>query len=376
MSGSTRSPPTYMVCSSLLPHAGLRASPPRCSPSRAPARPSPRPLRCGPRPRRHRPRADLRRLPRPGRRPARRRHPRRRRRRPLLRVAALPVRGTRRAQPPPAPAAPAPSQRSCQRPPRVQNISFSKTKYPHIRRHFRAALPPRLAAHARAQPPRRRRPPRPPARGHPDPRRLRPRRVPAGGRPRQRHGPRARHAARAAGRPTSPTSRAPRTAPTARRWASSCGASATAPASATSSTDGARGKLELGRRRVRRPDRRPDRHRRDRRGGDLAGGDRRPVRLDAIGARDLGRLRSATARSRSASRASGGTSWSTSPTRRSPASSCAGFARMVREFRRTRIARYDSAAAMEAFRAGLRRSAWAGKLLAGLAAIPLLVAIG
>ena len=48
---------------------------------------------------------------------------------------------------------------------------------------------------------------------------------------------------------------------------------------------------ELGRRRVRRPDRGPDRHRRDRRRGDLAGGDRRPVRLDAAGGRDLGGLR-------------------------------------------------------------------------------------
>ena len=40
---------------------------------------------------------------------------------------------------PPAPADPAPSQRSCQHPSAVQNITFSKTKYPHIRRHFLAA---------------------------------------------------------------------------------------------------------------------------------------------------------------------------------------------------------------------------------------------
>src|SRR3954465_4075138 len=41
---------------------------------------------------------------------------------------------------PPAPAAPAPSQRRCQHPAGVQNITFSKTKYPHIRAHFRASL--------------------------------------------------------------------------------------------------------------------------------------------------------------------------------------------------------------------------------------------
>jgi hypothetical protein len=39
----------------------------------------------------------------------------------------------------PAPAGPVPSQRSCQTPTGVQPITFSKTKYPHIRRHFRAA---------------------------------------------------------------------------------------------------------------------------------------------------------------------------------------------------------------------------------------------
>src|SRR4051794_21245814 len=41
---------------------------------------------------------------------------------------------------PPAPAAPAPSKPSCTTPAGVQSISFSKTKYPHVRRHFRAAL--------------------------------------------------------------------------------------------------------------------------------------------------------------------------------------------------------------------------------------------
>src|SRR3954463_6515626 len=41
---------------------------------------------------------------------------------------------------PPAPAAPAPSHRRCQHPASIQNITFSKTKYPHIRAHFRAAL--------------------------------------------------------------------------------------------------------------------------------------------------------------------------------------------------------------------------------------------
>src|SRR3954465_1946095 len=38
--------------------------------------------------------------------------------------------------PTPRPTAPAPSQRSCQHPRGVQNITFSKTEYPHIRAHF------------------------------------------------------------------------------------------------------------------------------------------------------------------------------------------------------------------------------------------------
>ena len=41
---------------------------------------------------------------------------------------------------PPGPKAPGPSRGSCTRPTSVQPISFSRTKYPHIRRHFRAAL--------------------------------------------------------------------------------------------------------------------------------------------------------------------------------------------------------------------------------------------
>ena len=40
----------------------------------------------------------------------------------------------------PGPAAPTPSQRSCRLPTGVQPISFSGTKYPNIRRHFRGAL--------------------------------------------------------------------------------------------------------------------------------------------------------------------------------------------------------------------------------------------
>jgi hypothetical protein len=45
--------------------------------------------------------------------------------------------------PTPKPPAPAPATTdppSCQTPSRVQNITFSKTKYPHIRKHFLAAL--------------------------------------------------------------------------------------------------------------------------------------------------------------------------------------------------------------------------------------------
>ena len=52
-----------------------------------------------------------------------------------------------------------------------------------------------------------------------------------------------------------------------------------------------------------------------------------------------------------------------------------GFARMVPEFRRTQLTRYDSAEAMQEFRhvsAGLRGAV---KLLAGLATIPLFVSI-
>src|SRR4051794_8265621 len=41
---------------------------------------------------------------------------------------------------PPAPTSSAPSNSGCTRPGSVQNISFSKTKYPNVRRHFRAAI--------------------------------------------------------------------------------------------------------------------------------------------------------------------------------------------------------------------------------------------
>jgi hypothetical protein len=51
-----------------------------------------------------------------------------------------PCAGPAAPTPPPAPAAPAPSRRSCQHPSAIQHITFSKTKYRHIRRHFRAAL--------------------------------------------------------------------------------------------------------------------------------------------------------------------------------------------------------------------------------------------
>ena len=47
---------------------------------------------------------------------------------------------TSRPAPGPAPTTPAPSQRRCRRPTGVQPISFSGTKYPNIRRHFRGAL--------------------------------------------------------------------------------------------------------------------------------------------------------------------------------------------------------------------------------------------
>ena len=168
--------------------------------------------------------------------------------------AAVPVRGTRATAGGAAAGArrPRPLQAQLPRPAGVQPITFSKTKYPNIRRHFLRRAAPRLAAHPGAQPPRRRRPPRPAARGHPDPRRLRPRRVPAGGRPRQGQGPRARPPpARLEGRRRlRPELGEPLARLDAR--ASSCAASATAPASATSSTrSGARRRrLELGRRRA------------------------------------------------------------------------------------------------------------------------------
>src|SRR5262249_25585399 len=104
---------------------------------------------------------------------------------------------------------------------------------------------------------------------------------------------------RAAGGPTSPTCPATKTARTARPWGSSCGASATAPASATSSTRSAPDVPEL----VKADRRRwlagavpPDpRRRADRDGRHLTGRPDRPVRLDAVGPRHLegllGRLR-------------------------------------------------------------------------------------
>ena len=82
-----------------------------------------------------------------------------------------------------------------------------------------------------------------------------------------------------------------------------------------------------------------------------------------------------TARSRTASPASGGTSWPTSPTSSIAGILVVAFARAVPELRRTRVTRYDSAAAMEEFRQASVVLRGAGKALAALAAIPLLVAI-
>ena len=100
------------------------------------------------------------------------------------RADATAAAGARRPRPLQAAAAPAPAG--------VQPITFSKTKYPHIRRHFRAALrrgwPRTLVLNRPGADARRERL----LERHPDPRRLRPRRVPAGGRPRQGQGPRAR----------------------------------------------------------------------------------------------------------------------------------------------------------------------------------------
>ena len=79
---------------------------------------------------------------------------------------------------------------SCVKPSGVQRSRSRKSKYPNIRRHFRARAPPRLAGtlvvNRRGADARRDRL----LERHPDARRLRPRRVPAGGRPRQGQRPR------------------------------------------------------------------------------------------------------------------------------------------------------------------------------------------
>ena len=48
--------------------------------------------------------------------------------------------GSTGTQSPPTPAPPQPITATCTKPARVQPISFSRTKYPNIRRHFRGAL--------------------------------------------------------------------------------------------------------------------------------------------------------------------------------------------------------------------------------------------
>ena len=81
--------------------------------------------------------------------------------------------------PSPTPTPDAPERDAgCRRPAGVQPISFSKTKYPNIRRHTERAIRtgwPSVLVLTRA---RRRRAPRPTARGRSDARGLRPRRVP------------------------------------------------------------------------------------------------------------------------------------------------------------------------------------------------------
>ena len=163
-------------------------------------------------------------------------------------LAAVPVPEARRAGPadttptaPPEPTAtptptPTPTGRAdCQRPAGAQSISFSKTKHPNIRRHSERAIakgwPRTLVLNRPGADARRDRllESRDTRRGHD-----RDEYPPAIGRGRGAGLTRA--ATRAAGRPTSPTSRRARTAATARCWGSSCGASATAPSSATSST--------------------------------------------------------------------------------------------------------------------------------------------
>ena len=144
----------------------------------------------------------------------------------------------------PAPAAARPLQPQLHERPRRPADLLLQDQVPAHPPPLPRRAPPRLAAHAGLNR-RRRRAPRPAARGHPDPRRLRPRRVPAGGRARQGKGlERGRNP-----RGWKADVRyvpARRTAPTARRSASSCGASATARASATSSGSGAGGKCASG----------------------------------------------------------------------------------------------------------------------------------
>ena len=115
-------------------------------------------------------------------------------------------------------------ERACTRPDGVAAIGFSATKYPNIRRHYLRAVrrgwPRVLVLHRSGADSRRDR--------------LLDAYPTRDGYDRDEYPP---AVGRGAAPPTSRTCRARRIAPTAPRWASSCGGSATARGSGTSSTD-------------------------------------------------------------------------------------------------------------------------------------------
>ena len=151
--------------------------------------------------------------------------------------------GSTAPPPPPPPPPPATSKPSCSRPTAVQRLLFSAAKYPNIKAHTEAAIAkgwPRILVLNRPHADERRdrllegeRAPTASGRG--------PRRISARGRARSRQ--RQPEGARARDQPDrldgrrDVRRRTARTNPTAHHWARSCGASATARASGTSSVE-------------------------------------------------------------------------------------------------------------------------------------------
>ena len=126
---------------------------------------------------------------------------------------------------------------------------------------------------------------------------------------------------------------------------------------------------------MRRADRPRARHRRDRRRGDLGGGGRRSVRLDA---QPFDEVWADCDGDCALAHRFPGFWWHVVVNLAYTAFALFvlfGFGSTVAALRKARLARYDSAAAMQAFREAHSACLGMGQTLAALAALPLLVAI-